>query len=36
MGDPTHLDHVIKAVRRIDGVFDVYRVNAGGRGKPGR
>ncbi|GAB3871258.1 RelA/SpoT family protein [Terrabacter terrigena] len=27
MGDPTHLDHVIKAVRRIDGVFDVYRVN---------
>ncbi|EWT01661.1 GTP pyrophosphokinase [Intrasporangium oryzae NRRL B-24470] len=29
MGDPTHLDHVIKAVRRIDGVFDVYRVNGG-------
>lgn len=27
MGDPAHLDHVIKAVRRIDGVFDVYRVN---------
>ena len=21
-----HLDHVISAVRRIDGVFDVYRV----------
>jgi GTP pyrophosphokinase len=36
MGDPTHLDHVIKAVRRIDAVFDVYRVNAGGRAKPGR
>ena len=30
--DPAHLDHVIKAVRRIDGVFDVYRVN-GGRAK---
>ncbi|GAA6527930.1 bifunctional (p)ppGpp synthetase/guanosine-3',5'-bis(diphosphate) 3'-pyrophosphohydrolase [Intrasporangium sp. DVR] len=29
MGDPTHLEHVIKAVRRIDGVFDVYRVNGG-------
>ncbi|MDO5627936.1 MAG: bifunctional (p)ppGpp synthetase/guanosine-3',5'-bis(diphosphate) 3'-pyrophosphohydrolase [Mobilicoccus sp.] len=27
MGDPSHLDHVIKAVRRIDGVFDVYRVS---------
>ena len=26
MGDPSHLDHVIKAVRRIDGVFDVYRM----------
>ena len=33
MGDPTHLEHVIKAVRRIDGVFDVYRVNGG---KPAR
>jgi guanosine-3',5'-bis(diphosphate) 3'-pyrophosphohydrolase len=29
MGDPAHLDHVIKAVRKIDGVFDVYRVNGG-------
>jgi GTP pyrophosphokinase len=26
MGDPSHLDHVIKAVRKIDGVFDVYRI----------
>jgi GTP pyrophosphokinase len=33
MGDPTHLEHVIKAVRRVDGVFDVYRVNGG---KPAR
>ncbi|HET7398214.1 MAG TPA: bifunctional (p)ppGpp synthetase/guanosine-3',5'-bis(diphosphate) 3'-pyrophosphohydrolase [Intrasporangium sp.] len=30
MGDPAHLDHVIKAVRRIDGVFDVYRVSGSG------
>jgi guanosine-3',5'-bis(diphosphate) 3'-pyrophosphohydrolase len=30
MGDPTHLGHVLAAVRRIDGVFDVYRM-AGGR-----
>ncbi|MBA2509280.1 MAG: bifunctional (p)ppGpp synthetase/guanosine-3',5'-bis(diphosphate) 3'-pyrophosphohydrolase [Nocardioidaceae bacterium] len=26
MGDPAHLDHVLAAVRLIDGVFDVYRV----------
>ncbi|MEJ5868753.1 bifunctional (p)ppGpp synthetase/guanosine-3',5'-bis(diphosphate) 3'-pyrophosphohydrolase [Pseudokineococcus sp. 5B2Z-1] len=25
MGDPSHLDHVLAAVRRVDGVFDVYR-----------
>ena len=25
-GRPGHLDHVLSAVRRIDGVFDVYRV----------
>jgi GTP pyrophosphokinase len=30
MGDPAHLGHVLAAVRRIDGVFDVYRM-AGGR-----
>ena len=29
MGDPTHLDHVLAAVRRVDGVFDVYRVTGG-------
>jgi len=29
MGDPGHLDHVIRAVRRIDGVFDVYRITGG-------
>ena len=25
MGDPKYLDHVLNTVRRIDGVFDVYR-----------
>ena len=29
MGDPGHLEHVIRAVRRIDGVFDVYRMTGG-------
>ncbi|MGO1538217.1 MAG: RelA/SpoT family protein [Leucobacter sp.] len=27
MANATHLDHVLNAVRRIDGVYDVYRVN---------
>ena len=26
MADPTHLGHVLKAVRSVDGVFDAYRV----------
>jgi len=26
MGDPKHLGHVLKAVRTVEGVFDVYRV----------
>ena len=29
MGDTTHLDRVLSAVRRIDAVYDVYRVNNG-------
>ena len=29
MGDTTHLDAVLNAVRRIDAVYDVYRVSAG-------
>ncbi len=29
MGDTTHLDRVLNAVRRIDAVYDVYRVTAG-------
>jgi GTP pyrophosphokinase len=28
MGDPTHLGHVLKAVRSVEGVYDVYRVFA--------
>ena len=34
MGDTTHLDHVLNAVRRIDGVFDVYRITGGKATKP--
>jgi GTP pyrophosphokinase len=26
MGDPKHLGAVLRAVRAIDGVYDVYRV----------
>ena len=26
MGDPKHLGHVLKAVRSVEGVYDVYRV----------
>ena len=26
MADPAHLGHVIAAVRRVDGVFDAYRI----------
>lgn len=33
MGDPTHLDHVLAAVRRVDGVFDVHR-GTGARNAP--
>jgi len=28
MGDPKHLGHVLRAVRAIDGVYDVYRVTS--------
>ena len=27
MADPAHLDHVLKAVRTVDGVFDAFRVD---------
>jgi GTP pyrophosphokinase len=26
MGDPSHLNQVLRAVKGIDGVYDVYRV----------
>ena len=29
MANATHLDHVLNAVRRIEGVYDTYRVNSG-------
>ncbi|QGK69637.1 RelA/SpoT family protein [Allosaccharopolyspora coralli] len=28
MGDPKHLGHVLKAVRNIEGVYDVYRITS--------
>ena len=28
MGDPKHLGHVLRAVRAIDGVYDVYRITS--------
>ncbi len=30
MGDPTHLAHVLSRVKRIDGVFDAYRITGAG------
>ncbi|GAB3047010.1 RelA/SpoT family protein [Sediminivirga luteola] len=29
IGDPSHLGSVLAAVRKVDGVFDVYRINGG-------
>src|SRR5699024_4959100 len=29
MGDTTHLERVLNAVRRVDAVYDVYRANGG-------
>jgi GTP pyrophosphokinase len=34
MGDPKHLGHVLKAVRGVEGVYDVYRVNSARRSSP--
>lgn len=33
MGDPKYLSHVLSAVRKIDGVFDVYRTTGSSRRK---
>jgi GTP pyrophosphokinase len=29
MGDTVHLDRLLNAVRRIEGVYDAYRVSGG-------
>jgi GTP pyrophosphokinase len=29
MADPSHLDHIFNQIRRIDAVYDVYRVQGG-------
>ncbi|GAA1338380.1 RelA/SpoT family protein [Arthrobacter roseus] len=34
LGDPKYLGHILGAVRRIDGVFDVYRATDGRRRLP--
>ncbi|HEX2705712.1 MAG TPA: bifunctional (p)ppGpp synthetase/guanosine-3',5'-bis(diphosphate) 3'-pyrophosphohydrolase, partial [Candidatus Lustribacter sp.] len=34
MGDPAHLEHVIQAVRKVDGVYDVYRVTGRAKDPP--
>jgi GTP diphosphokinase / guanosine-3',5'-bis(diphosphate) 3'-diphosphatase len=26
-GDPKHLDHVLRAIRSVDAVYDVYRIS---------
>ena len=31
MGDASHLSHVLKAVRKVDGVYDAYRITGKGR-----
>ena len=37
MGDPRHLGHLLRAVRNVEGVYDVYRVTSAtlSRGPPG-
>ena len=34
MAEPSHLGHVLSAVRRIDGVFDVYRLTGARQSQP--
>ncbi len=34
MAEPSHLGHVLSAVRRIDGVFDVYRLTGSRQPRP--
>ena len=35
MGDPTHLDHVMAAVRKVEGVVDAYRITGVSSAKRG-
>jgi GTP pyrophosphokinase len=28
MGDPTRLEHILRAVRNVEGVYDVYRITS--------
>ncbi|MFT5224118.1 MAG: guanosine-3',5'-bis(diphosphate) 3'-pyrophosphohydrolase, partial [Glaciecola sp.] len=35
MGDPEHLDYVLRSISSIDGVYDAYRVTPGGEGDDG-
>jgi GTP pyrophosphokinase len=28
MGDPKHLGHLLRVVRNVEGVYDVYRVTS--------
>src|SRR5262249_1583392 len=34
MADPKHLGHLVAAVRKVDGVFDAYRVTSGASPPP--
>jgi GTP pyrophosphokinase len=34
MGDPAHLDHVLTAMKRVDSVYDAYRLLPGGGASP--
>lgn len=33
MADPKHLDHVLRVVRRVEGVYDAYRITSGEDGE---
>jgi GTP pyrophosphokinase len=29
LGDAKHLDHVLRTIRNVEGVYDVYRITSG-------
>jgi GTP pyrophosphokinase len=31
MANPEHLDHIIKVIRKVDGVYDAYRLTGAER-----